>query len=227
MLGLLLALLATSACGSKSTTSTTPTNAGTTTTATRPGFPTKLGSAQGCTAATLHTHPGRKFVNEHLQLDVKKVELLMHTNCGEFVITIDKTTSPNAAASFVSLARRGFYDDTYIHRVVPGWIFQGGDPTGTGSGGPAYSTHDKVPKTVSYTYGTVAMAKSPQQPDGTAGSQFFVVTAKNANLPPQYAVVGKVTRGFAVINRIGALGNAQQQPTANIVVASTLVGIKK
>ncbi len=82
-------------------------------------------------------------------------------------------------------------------------MIQGGDPTGTGTGGPGYSTVDKPPANAKYTHGVVAMAKTATEPAGTAGSQFFVVTAPDAGLPPDYAIVGKVTKGLDVVDRIG------------------------
>ena len=93
--------------------------------------------------------------------------------------------SPATTASFVSLVRKGFYDNTIFHRIVPGFIIQGGDPTASGLGGPGYSTVDKPPPTARYTLGTVAMAKTQAEPAGTSGSQFFIVTAQDAQLPPR------------------------------------------
>jgi peptidyl-prolyl cis-trans isomerase B (cyclophilin B) len=107
----------------------------------------------------------------------------------------------------VSLARAGFFDRTVFHRIVPGFVIQGGDPTGTGSGGPGYSTRDVPPKDTLYTRGVVAMAKTGDQPPGTAGSQFFVVTARDAGLRPDYAVLGRLVRGRRVAERIGRLGD--------------------
>ena len=106
----------------------------------------------------------------------KTYEVTLETTCGSFTIRLDQKTSPNAAASFVALARNGFFDNTIFHRIVPGFVIQGGDPTVTGSGGPGYSTRDKVPANASYDPGVVAMAKAGNEPPGTAGSQFFVVT---------------------------------------------------
>src|SRR5262249_57030854 len=95
---------------------------------------------------------------------------------------------------------------------------RGGDREGTGLGGPGYETHDRVPKSASYVHGVVGMAKTSAEPAGTAGSQFFVVTAKDAGLPPDYAIVGKVTSGLDVVDRIGKLGDASEQPTQPIVI---------
>ena len=84
--------------------------------------------------------------------------------------------APNTSASLVALARDGFFDDVIFHRVVPGFVIQGGDPTGTGTGGPGYKTVDVPPQDAQYIQGVVAMAKSGVEPPGTSGSQFFVVT---------------------------------------------------
>ena len=93
------------------------------------------------------------------------------------------------------LAReRGFFKDTFFHRIVLGFVIQGGDPTGTGSAGRD-TNRDTAPPDAKYTQGVVAMAKTATEPPGTAGSQFFVVTGADAGLPPEYAIVGKVTRG--------------------------------
>ena len=163
--------------------------------------------------------------DEHLKLDADKTyRLVFHTNCGDFTVTLDQKTSPNATGSLVSLAQRGFFDDTFFHRIVPGFVIQGGDPTGMGTGGPGYSTHDKVPQNASYAHGVVAMAKSGAEPPGTAGSQFFVVTGADASLPPDYAVVGKVTSGLDVVDAIGRLGDpATEQPTRSIVISKVKV----
>src|SRR5262249_32616580 len=110
----------------------------------------------------------------------KVYDVTMDTNCGSFTIRLDQAQSPNAAASFVSLVQAGYFDKTIFHRIVPGFVIQGGDPTATGTGGPGYETVDKPPKNASYTHGVVAMAKTATEPAGTAGSQFFIVTVQNA-----------------------------------------------
>ena len=137
----------------------------------------------------------------------KTYEVTLHTTCGSFTIRLDQKTSPNAAASFVALARHGFFDDTIFHRIVPGFVIQGGDPTVTGSGGPGYSTRDKVPANAKYGPGVVAMAKAGNEPSGTAGSQFFVVTGAGSGLTPDYALLGKVTKGMDAVQAIGKLGD--------------------
>jgi peptidyl-prolyl cis-trans isomerase B (cyclophilin B) len=149
----------------------------------------------------------------------KTYDVVVSTSCGDFTITMDQKASPKGTASFVSLAREGFFDGTFFHRIVPEFVIQGGDPTGTGTGGPGYSTVDPPAANTSYEFGVVAMAKTGAEPPGTAGSQFFVVTADDAGLPPDYAVIGKVTRGIDVVQRIGLLGDPNiEQPTQPIVV---------
>jgi peptidyl-prolyl cis-trans isomerase B (cyclophilin B) len=142
------------------------------------------------------------------QLDPGKTYVVeFETSCGDFSVRLDQKTSPNAAASFAALARDGFFDGTIFHRIVPGFVIQGGDPTATGTGGPGYSTRDRVPADAAYEPGVVAMAKAGNEPAGTAGSQFFVVTAAGTGLTPDYALLGRVTSGMDVVQAIGELGD--------------------
>jgi peptidyl-prolyl cis-trans isomerase B (cyclophilin B) len=147
------------------------------------------------------------------------------TNLGSFAFRLDVKDSPCVTSSFASLVRKGFFDGTIFHRIVPGFVIQGGDPTGTGTGGPGYTVRDAPPAGARYTKGVVAMAKTAAEPRGSAGSQFFVVTAANAGLPPDYALLGKVSRGLKVVERIGRLGNpATEKPTRRVVVLRMTVG---
>ena len=132
-------------------------------------------------------------------------EVTFETNCGSFTVEIDEQLGGMTAASFVQLADSGFYEGTFFHRVVPGFVIQGGDPTGSGLGGPGYTTEDAPPQDAQYPVGTVAMAKAGPEPPGTAGSQFFVVTGPG--LTPDYAIVGEVIEGLDVVKRIGKLGD--------------------
>jgi peptidyl-prolyl cis-trans isomerase B (cyclophilin B) len=149
--------------------------------------------------------------------------LELETSCGSFTIELDTEAAPKTSASLVALANDGYFEDTVFHRIVPGFVIQGGDPTQSGGGGPGYSTVDVPPRDASYTKGTVAMAKSPTEPPGTAGSQFFVVTGDDAGLPPEYALVGEVTEGLDVVERIGALGDENEQPTQPVVIETVTV----
>src|ERR1700752_4177514 len=143
----------------------------------------------------------------------KTYKLAVSTSCGDFTITLDPALAPKTTASLVALAEDGFYDGTTFHRVVPGFVIQGGDPTGTGTGGPGYTTVDPPPTDTQYAEGVVAMAKSAAEPSGSSGSQFFVVTAPDAGLPPDYAVVGRVTEGMETVSAIEALGTGDGPPS--------------
>ena len=141
------------------------------------------------------------------------------TNLGGFAFRLDVEDSPCVTSSFASLVRKHFFDGTVFHRIVPGFVIQGGDPTATGTGGPGYTVTDVPPANSLYTEGVVAMAKSPAEPRGAAGSQFFIVTASNAGLQPDYAILGVVTKGLKVVERIGRLGNrVTEKPTRRIAV---------
>jgi peptidyl-prolyl cis-trans isomerase B (cyclophilin B) len=152
-------------------------------------------------------------------LDASKTWTLdFKTSCGDYTVTLDLKSAPKASASMVALARSGFFKNTIFHRIVPDFVIQGGDPTGKGTGGPGYSTVDKPPASAAYTKGVVAMAKAGAEPPGTAGSQFYVVTGADAGLPPDYAIIGKVTKGMDVVDRIGALGGPDEKPTQTVVL---------
>lgn len=143
---------------------------------------------------------------------------VMKTSCGTFEIALDTKRAPKTANSFAFLAEEGFYDDLTFHRVAPGFVIQGGDPEGTGTGGPGYSVDEKPPPNLSYTRGIVAMAKSSAEPPGRSGSQFYVVTAADAGLPPEYALVGKVSKGYDVVERIDALGTPSEKPKQTVLI---------
>ena len=150
----------------------------------------------------------------------KTNNLVVSTNKGDFTIELDVKGSPCTTASFAGLAKDGFFDGLDFHRIVPDFVIQGGDPNGDGTGGPGYSTVDTPAQDTKYTKGVVAMAKTQTEPPGTAGSQFFVVTAADAQLPADYAVLGKVTDGLDVVEEIGRLGNAQEMPTEKVEIKS-------
>jgi peptidyl-prolyl cis-trans isomerase B (cyclophilin B) len=142
----------------------------------------------------------------------------VETSCGNFEIALDVARAPKTTSSFAYLARQGAYDDTVFHRIVPGFVIQGGDPTGTGTGGPGYFVDEPPPEDLSYTRGIVAMAKSAAEPPGRSGSQFFVVTVPDAGLTPDYALLGRVTSGLDVVQRIEQLGSPSGKPKAPVVI---------
>ena len=140
----------------------------------------------------------------HLRLDPRKTyTVTIVTNCGTFAFTLDVAQSPKTSASFYSLVKRRFFDGLTFHRVAAGFVIQGGDPTGTGAGGPGYTVVEAPPQNTQYVLGDVAMAKTQTEPRGASGSQFFIVTAANATqsagLTPDYALVGKVVSGIDVV----------------------------
>ncbi len=137
----------------------------------------------------------------------EKLTATVDTSCGRFDIRLDTSSSPKTVNSFAYLAKKGLYDDTTFNRIVPGFVIQGGDPLQNGSGGPGYTVVEPPPRNATYRMGTVAMAKPPVAPNGQSGSQFFVVTAADAGLPANYAILGKVSSGFDVVKKIGMLGD--------------------
>jgi cyclophilin family peptidyl-prolyl cis-trans isomerase len=153
----------------------------------------------------------------------EEATVVMKTSCGTFEIALDTKRAPKTANSFAFLADEGFYDDLTFHRVVPKFVIQGGDPEGTGTGGPGYKVVEKPPANLAYTKGLVAMAKSAAEPPGTSGSQFYVVTAPDAGLPPEYALVGKVSKGYSAVERIEKLGGPDEKPKQTVLIEEATV----
>jgi len=152
----------------------------------------------------------------------EKLTATVDTSCGRFEIQLDTSSSPKTVNSFAYLSKKGLYDDTTFNRIVPHFVIQGGDPLQNGSGGPGYSVVETPPQNATYQMGTVAMAKTAVAPRGQSGSQFFVVTAADAGLPPNYAILGKVISGMDVVKRIGTLGDPASgdlgTPLATVVI---------
>ncbi len=146
----------------------------------------------------------------------KTYTALVETTAGNFTITLDPKTAPHTVNNFVVLSRYHFYDGTPFHRIVPGFVVQGGDPTGTGGGGPGYAFADELPTSKEeYKAGSVAMANSG--PD-TNGSQFFVVLDPSGLDGPKYSIFGQVTDGFdTTVKALEAAGQAGQTPIINKV----------
>jgi peptidyl-prolyl cis-trans isomerase B (cyclophilin B) len=181
-------------------------------------------SASGCREVS---EPKPKNVSfERPEQVVQKGEQLtavVETSCGTFEIALDTERAPKTANSFAFLAGEGFYDGLTFHRVAQGFVIQGGDPLGTGTGGPGYSVDEKPPPNLAYTKGVVAMAKSSAEPPGRSGSQFFVVLGADVGLPPEYALVGKVSGGFDVVERIGELGTPAEEPKQTVLIDSITI----
>jgi peptidyl-prolyl cis-trans isomerase B (cyclophilin B) len=153
----------------------------------------------------------------------KTYRLAFKTTQGDFTIELDREKAPCTSASFVGLTEKDFFNGLTFHRIVPGFVIQGGDPKGDGTGGPGYQTVDEPPDDARYTKGVVAMAKTATDPRGTSGSQFFIVTAEDAGLPPDYAVLGNVVEGLDVVEKIGKLGGPDERPTKEVKIESVEV----
>ena len=145
----------------------------------------------------------------------------MVTSKGTLEIVLDALGSPVTVNSFVYLARWHYYDGVVFHRVIPGFVLQGGDPTGTGTGGPGYRFNDELPKPGRYELGSLAMANAGPH---TNGSQFFVISGPDGmRLPPLYALFGKVVKGLDVVETIDALGTKSGSPRERVVIESVTI----
>ncbi|TXH07223.1 MAG: peptidylprolyl isomerase [Candidatus Moraniibacteriota bacterium] len=138
----------------------------------------------------------------------KKYVATLHTEKGDIEIELDSKEMPQTVNSFIFLARDHFYDGTIFHRTMEGFMIQGGDPTGTGMGGPGYKVTENPKPSTNYKRGVVAMAKTLQEAAGTSGSQFFIMHADYA-LSADYATFGQVTKGLEVVD---AIATAPTQP---------------
>jgi len=147
-------------------------------------------------------------------------EATLHTNRGAIAIELLDEDAPKTVENFRKLAGEGFYDGVIFHRVIPDFMIQGGDPTGTGTGGPGYTTTDPPPTSTRYTHGVVAMAKTQSEAPGTAGSQFFVVTAEACPwLDGKHTVFGRVSGGMDVIDDISAIEtDARDRPREDVTI---------
>ena len=142
----------------------------------------------------------------------KTYTAVVTTNKGEFTIELDQNKAPLATNSFVTLARYKYFDNTQCHRAIPDFVVQCGDPTATGSGGPGYSFADELPQAGEYKLGSIAMANSGPN---TNGSQFFIITGEQGvTLPPSYTLFGQVTSGLdTTVPALNAASNPD--PAAN------------
>lgn len=140
----------------------------------------------------------------------KTYTAVVKTDVGTFDVALNAKEAPKTVNNFVFLARYHFYDGITFHRVIPSFVVQGGDPTGTGAGGPGYTFADELPKSGSYKLGSVAMANSGPN---TNGSQFFIVVgSQGEQLPPKYSLFGQVTSGMSVVQKIAADGSTSGTP---------------
>jgi cyclophilin family peptidyl-prolyl cis-trans isomerase len=151
----------------------------------------------------------------------KRYTATMVTSKGSMTIALDPQAAPRTVNSFVFLSRFHYYDGIVFHRVIPGFVLQGGDPTGTGTGGPGYKFADELPAPGRYELGSLAMANAG--PD-TNGSQFFVISgADGMRLPPSYSLFGKVVAGLDVVATIDALGSSSGKPKEKVTIESVTI----
>ena len=156
-----------------------------------------------------------------LAVDLDKTySATLDTNHGEIVIEFDAASSPLAVNNFVFLARDGFYDGVIFHRVISGFMIQGGDPTGSGRGGPGYRFRDEIEGSGSYKRGTVAMANAGPN---TNGSQFFIMH-QDGGLPHSYTIFGQVTSGLEAVDSIASSGTDHaDRPHDDVVINSVTI----
>jgi cyclophilin family peptidyl-prolyl cis-trans isomerase len=139
----------------------------------------------------------------------------LDTNHGEIVIELDPARSPQTVNNFVFLARDGYYDGVIFHRVIENFMIQGGDPTGTGTGGPGYKFRDEIEGQRSYSRGTVAMANAGPN---TNGSQFFICH-NDVGLPHSYTIFGKVTSGMEAVDSIATTSTDRgDRPESEVII---------
>jgi cyclophilin family peptidyl-prolyl cis-trans isomerase len=159
--------------------------------------------------------------------DGKTYTAMVSTNKGDFAIVLDSIKAPLATNNFVVLARYKYFDGTKCHRAITDFVVQCGDPTATGSGGPGYSFADELPAKGEYKIGSIAMANSGPN---TNGSQFFIITGENgATLNPDYTLFGQVIEGLdQTVPALNAASNPDPAangvpPTEDLIIISVAI----
>ena len=158
-----------------------------------------------------------------MTIDVsKRYSAELTTNLGSMTIALDAAGAPLTTNNFVFLARWHYYDGIIFHRIIRDFMCQGGDPTGTGSGGPGYRFADELPKPGRYEKGSVAMANAGPN---TNGSQFFIISGKSGvALPPKYSLFGKVVKGLDVVEHMQSVQTARgDRPVNDVVIQSVTI----
>lgn len=148
----------------------------------------------------------------------------LSTSLGDMVIALDAIAAPATVNNFVFLALNHYYDGVIFHRIINGFMCQGGDPTGSGRGGPGYRFADELPKPGAYQIGSVAMANAGPN---TNGSQFFIVSgASGVGLPPAYSLFGQVVTGLDVLESMQSVDtDAQDRPREDVVINSVTITV--
>ncbi len=156
----------------------------------------------------------------------KRYTATMDTSMGELVIALDPIKAPKTVNSFVFLALHHYFDGVIFHRIINGFVCQGGDPTGTGRGGPGYRFEDELPKPGQYEIGSVAMANAGPN---TNGSQFFLISGPSgAGLPPQYSLFGKIVKGLDVLAEMQSVPTGGgDKPKKDVVIESVTIQVSE
>jgi peptidylprolyl isomerase len=154
----------------------------------------------------------------------KRYTATMSTTLGDLVIALDAVRAPKTVNNFVFLALNHYYDGVIFHRIINGFMCQGGDPTGTGRGGPGYRFDDELPKPGQYQIGSVAMANAGPN---TNGSQFFVISGPSGvGLPPAYALFGQVVKGLEIVDEMQRVDtDRNDRPTTDVVINSVTISV--
>jgi len=152
----------------------------------------------------------------------KRYSARIETSLGELVVALDPIAAPQTVNNFVVLARYHYYDGIIFHRIIKGFMCQGGDPTGTGTGGPGYKFADELPAPGRYELGSLAMANAGPN---TNGSQFFIVSGPSGvRLPPQYSLFGKVVKGLEVLSAMESVATGpRDKPREDVTIRSVTV----
>lgn len=152
----------------------------------------------------------------------KRYSAEVETSLGTMVIALDAANAPLTVNNFVFLARYKYYEGIIFHRIIQGFMCQGGDPTGTGRGGPGYKFADELPKPGQYEIGSLAMANAGPN---TNGSQFFIVSGNNGvGLPPHYSLFGKVVKGLEVVDQMEKVPtDRSDKPLEDVVIKKVTV----
>jgi len=169
--------------------------------------------------------PKRQNFDEPLPMCIdpaRRYTAELTTTLGSMTIALDAASAPRTVNNFVTLARYHYYDGITFHRIIKGFMCQGGDPTGTGRGGPGYKFADELPQPGRYEVGSVAMANAG--PD-TNGSQFFIVSGSSGvRLPPQYSLFGKVVKGLDIVAQMESVEtDRSDRPRTDVVIESITV----
>jgi cyclophilin family peptidyl-prolyl cis-trans isomerase len=154
----------------------------------------------------------------------KRYTATMDTSMGTIVIALDALKAPQTVNNFVFLALHHYYDGVIFHRIINGFVCQGGDPTGTGRGGPGYRFADELPKAGQYQVGSLAMANAGPN---TNGSQFFLISGPDGvRLPPNYALFGQVVKGLEVVDAMQRVPTGGgDRPKTDVVINSVTITV--